>query len=227
MIQVKVAGTEWWYDEMPSPCPLCHHAIDARFLTGVVRQNNPMGTVVELVFQCPRNKCLQAFIGYYDGQYDRNLNAPVLFLRASAPFTPIPPTHPKDVAALSAQFVAIYGEATAAEARGLKQVAGCGYRKAVEFLIKDFCVKENPADAEAIKTQRLGTVIQERISDPNIKAMAARATWIGNDETHYVRIWTDKDMTDLKALMSLTVSCINTHLLTRKYVKEMPEGGAG
>src|SRR5437764_5766319 len=104
MIQVKVAGTEWWYDEMPSPCPLCHHAIDARFLTGVVRQNNPMGTVVELVFQCPRNKCLQAFIGYYDGQYDRNLNAPVLFLRASAPFTPIPPTHPKDVAALSAQF---------------------------------------------------------------------------------------------------------------------------
>jgi len=124
-------------------------------------------------------------------------------------------------------FVAIYGEATAAEARGLKQVAGCGYRKAVEFLIKDFCVKENPADAEAIKTQRLGTVIQERISDPNIKAMAARATWIGNDETHYVRIWTDKDMTDLKALMSLTVSWINTHLLTRKYVKEMPEGGAG
>jgi len=70
-------------------------------------------------------------------------------------------------------------------------------------------------------------VIQERISDPNIKAMAARATWIGNYETHYVRIWTDKDMTDLKALMSLTVSWINTHLLTRKYVKEMPEGGAG
>jgi hypothetical protein len=90
-------------------------------------------------------------------------------------------------------------------------------------LIKDFCVKENPKDEEAIKSQFLGTVIKERIADPNIKAMAKRAAWLGNDESRYVRIWEDKAITDLKALITLTVSWINTHLLTKKYVKDMPE----
>ena len=76
-VKFKVACDEWWCDEAPNPCPLCHHAIDARFLTGVVRQVHPMaGAVLELVFQCPRNACLQGFIGYYDGAYDRNLLRP-------------------------------------------------------------------------------------------------------------------------------------------------------
>jgi len=66
-------------------------------------------------------------------------------------------------------------------------------------------------------------VIQERIADPNIKAMAKRATWLGNDESHYVRKWDDPDMTKLKQLIALTVSWINTHQLTKRYVKDIPD----
>ena len=42
------------------------------------------------------------------------------------------------------------------------------------------------------------------------------ATWLGKDETHYVRIWNDKDIEDLKMLMQLTVYWISRELLTRK-----------
>lgn len=51
---------------------------------------------------------------------------------------------------------------------------------------------------------------------------ARRTAWLGNDETHYVRLWSGKDLEDLKALLALTVSWVNTHLLTKKYLKEMP-----
>jgi hypothetical protein len=54
-----------------------------------------------------------------------------------------------------------------------------------------------------------------------VKACAKRAAWLGNDETHYVRKWTDKDVRDLKILITLTINWINNVLLTRKYTAEM------
>jgi hypothetical protein len=45
----------------------------------------------------------------------------------------------------------------------------------------------------------------------------------GNDETHYVRQWEDKDITDLKTLIPPTVNWIETILLTRKYMQSMQQ----
>jgi hypothetical protein len=70
----------------------------------------------------------------------------------------------------------------------------------------------------------LGVCIAEFISDPSIKVCAERAAWLGNDETHYVRRWDDKDIADLKALFELTLSWIHTSLLTKHYLREMPKG---
>lgn len=64
-------------------------------------------------------------------------------------------------------------------------------------------------------------MIQTKIQDPNLKNCAERATWLGNDETHYLRIW-DKDIEDEKILITLCVNWIHNHLLTRGYVRSMP-----
>jgi hypothetical protein len=69
-------------------------------------------------------------------------------------------------------------------------------------------------------------VISEHIDDANIKASAARAAWLGNDETHYERRWTDKHIKDLKALIAVTESWVNTHLLTQQYLSAMPDPNA-
>ena len=69
---------------------------------------------------------------------------------------------------------------------------------ALEFLIKDYACLENPDKEEVIKKTLLGKCINEYILDSNVKACAKRATWLGNDETHYVRKWTDQDISDLK-----------------------------
>jgi hypothetical protein len=47
--------------------------------------------------------------------------------------------------------------------------------------------------------------------------------WLGNDGTHYMRTWQDKDINDLKLLVRLTASWIETVLLTEKYKQAMPK----
>jgi hypothetical protein len=82
-------------------------------------------------------------------------------------------------------------------------------------------INQEPAKAEEIKGKLLGKCIHEDVTDPNVKATAKLATWLGNDETHYIRKWEDKDINDLKILIRLTVNWIDNVLLTQKYLKEM------
>ena len=103
----------------------------------------------------------------------------------------------------------------------LDQVAGMGYRKSLEFLVKDFLITQRPTDEENIKKTMLGACINNYVDDPRIKSVASRATWLGNDETHYVRKWIDKDIEDLKILIKLSVNWIENVLLTEKYTKDM------
>jgi hypothetical protein len=214
----------WQVDVAPNDCPICHRAIDPRFLAGVYREQDYHHAIAELVFQCPHHSCLHVFIGRYAVTYEpMNRSNASLELRATTPYSPLPPAHPPAVEKLSPQFVEIYRQAAAAEGWRLGEIAGGGYRKALEFLIKDYAISLHPTEAEAIKSKLLMPVISEYIDDANIKASAARAAWLGNDETHYERRWSDKDIEDLKKLIAVTESWVNTHLLTQQYLKDMPD----
>jgi hypothetical protein len=54
--------------------------------------------------------------------------------------------------------------------------------------------------------------------------VAKRAVWLGNDETHYERLWEGKTIEDLKRLIDLTVHWIAMEIDTEDALKEMPEG---
>jgi hypothetical protein len=47
--------------------------------------------------------------------------------------------------------------------------------------------------------------------------------WLGNDETHYVRKWENKDINDLKRLIAMTVAWVEIELFTVQLEKDMPE----
>jgi len=105
----------------------------------------------------------------------------------------------------------------------LDQIAGVGYRKALEFLVKDYCILLDPTSRDAIQNEFLGATIDRRVTESNVKQCAKRAAWLGNDETHYVRKWEDKDISDLKILIALTMNWIRSAVLTEKYLKDMSE----
>jgi hypothetical protein len=124
---------------------------------------------------------------------------------------------------ISPTFCEIYEEAHKAEQFGLEQICGVGYRKALEFLIKDYLITNRPADDAAIRKTLLGPCIENYVTDPRVKEIAKRAAWLGNDETHYERRWIDKDLNDLKTMIRLALHWIEAEALTAEALKTMPD----
>lgn len=127
----------------------------------------------------------------------------------------------KEIKDLSPNFIKIYSEAEFAEQEKLLEICGVGYRKALEFLIKDYLIKNFSEKEAEIKSKSLGDCIKELINNPRIKEIAQRATWLGNDETHYFRRWEDKDLEDLKRLLDITIHFISMEIEADKYTEEM------
>ncbi len=210
------------YDHDPDSCPICHQGIEPRCVTfNVVSDDRGTPFVLELIFRCPRQACQRAFIATYRQSTLRHFPEGPFRLCSTAPYTVPPPKTADEVKALSPNYHAILSQSQAAEHWGLGQIAGVGYRKALEFLVKDYACHKNPGNAEKIQKVRISDVIKDFISDANIKTCAARATWLGNDEAHYTRKWTDKDIGDLKTLIRLTEAWVLNDLLTAKYLEGM------
>jgi hypothetical protein len=139
------------------------------------------------------------------------------------PQRPRSPNLPKEIAGVSQVFVTVYGQASWAEQNGNTEIAGVGYRKALEFLIKDYLIRKYPDKENTIKRTLLGTCIRTYADDTRIKTVAERAVWLGNDETHYERLWEGKDISDLKRLINLTVNWIVMEIETETALSEMPD----
>lgn len=123
---------------------------------------------------------------------------------------------------LSPMFCKIYNEAYAAEQMDLMEITGVGYRKALEFLIKDYLISANPDQENTIKSKFLGNCIKEDISEQRIKDVANRAVWLGNDKTHYIRKWEEKDVSHLKSIIDLCLHWIEAEIATRQLLDDMP-----
>ena len=113
---------------------------------------------------------------------------------------------------LSPNFVEIYHQSEKAENMGLTEICGLGYRKALEFLVKDYAITFNPGDSDTIKRKLLSPCINDHIDNKRIKSLATASAWIGNDETHYIRKHEDYNLGHLKAFISAIVSYIDSEL---------------
>ena len=128
------------------------------------------------------------------------------------------------ICSLSPSFEKIYNEAFAAEQMSLMEVCGVGYRKALEYLVKDYAVEGKDEKTSAdIKSSFLGQCIENYVRDSSVKAVAKRAAWLGNDEAHYIRKWENKDVRDLKGLIRLTIRWIEQEKETASLLEEMKE----
>ncbi len=204
MSQINLSGTFKTVQE-PNKCPRCHHAISPIFLTYKVVNNFS----TDVAFQC--TYCKHIFITNY---IDRNPGV-------SLPKEYKEINFEKEIEDISSNFIEIYNQSIEAETQNLSQLTGIGLRKSLEFLIKDFLVYKKPEDEENIKKTQLSRCINNYIDDVKLKQISERATWLGNDETHYVRKWEDKDIKDLKLLIQVTVNMIHNDLLTEKYLSDM------
>lgn len=182
----------------PDVCPICKSKIAAEILYSVYQTEN-----LKYTFDfCP--SCNNVFIATHDSWGNVVLCEPNRFVEKA--FT-------DELATLSPQFVKIYNQASAAEGSSLDEIAGIGYRKALEFLIKDFAISQNSDDADKIKNMQLSPCINEYIDNAKIKQLAIKSAWLGNDETHYVRKFEDRDINDMKKFIDALVYFISMDLI--------------
>jgi hypothetical protein len=139
------------------------------------------------------------------------------------PTPPLAQKYDSEIDNLSPRFSDIYKQAARAEADGLTELVGIGYRKSLEILIKDWLIHENPADKDKISGQNISKCINEYVEDANLKECAKRAIWLANDETHYIRKWKDKDISDLKKLLNISLYWLSAHLASKRLIEDMPE----
>lgn len=139
----------------------------------------------------------------------------------SRPVEPVAPALEPSIHEISPSFCNIYAEAIKAEQFKLMQICGVGYRKAIEFLIKDFAIRSQPTERAVIEKTPLGQCIEKYVVDSKIKEVAKRATWLGNDETHYQRRWIHKNLNDLKIMIKLVLHWIDAEYLTAEALKSM------
>jgi len=237
MIQISTVcvtgGGSTEYIDPPNNCPLCHHAIEA-VPTGLAvhcisKERLPRPEDLQVVFRCPRIECHCLFIAYYDpaGATAQNMGGYGYWqLVRLGPQSHRARTFETEISTVSPSFVLIYNQSAAAQSIGLDLLCGPGYRKALEFLIKDFLKSlhpNNPAKHAEIENTQLGACIANHVQDAKLRLTASRATWLGNDETHYLKKWADKDVGDLKKLIELTLHWVSVEILTGDLERSMPD----
>lgn len=114
---------------------------------------------------------------------------------------------PDNLETLSPRFKKIYKQASRAENSGLDELSGFGYRKALEFLIKDYLIKNKMNDGQKIKSDSLNNCIK-RLNDSDLQNVSRISTGIGNDSTHYVLENPDLGLDDLKNYLDVTAQYI-------------------
>lgn len=194
-------------------CPICGATISPVFISAATACIDVDAPKVSVFNKCQH--CHDFFISIYTNIYKSGYldpyesNSPP----TSEPKEYQPKSHEQNIELLSTEFCEIYNQAAQTEFLELNKIAGMGYRKSLEFLVKDYAIHKNPNDSEEIKKMFLSPCIRKYIQDERINVLAEKAAWLGNDEVHYLRKHVDKDLIDLKQLIQAIIYYISMDLI--------------
>lgn len=214
-------------------CPFCKAKVTPRFDAALFRWKSYPKTYRFLAtFPCCQQ---QHFLNCdkldcYDGNPNEDLNN-TLYPRYDAEWTveDLPKIMlkknavPEAIRELSPAFEDVYNEAYAARQMGYSQICGGGYRKALEVLLKDYASFLHPDKRDEILRMELGNCIKQYIDSEAIQVFANRASWLGNDQLHYTRTWTELDIFDLETLVEQSITAIELEEKRKRLLQQMPK----
>ena len=197
IFQAKISSSVTRPVTVEDICPICKKPTNPDLVNSSYFPLTEDETHLVLTFRCLGCKHFwtEEFIAYLLNSYDRTYEIKHIKVITNLP-SDIPISD--DVEMVSPIGKQIYVQALKAEYEQLDHIAGIGYRKALEFFVKDFSIVTNPDDEGKIIKMSLKQVIEKYIKDEDLKTFALASAYIGNDEGHYYRNNPDKDFTDLK-----------------------------
>lgn len=135
---------------------------------------------------------------------------------------------PQEIEKISSISKDIYIQCQVAEHEKLTQITGIGYRKFLEFLVKDYLINVLEINQEDIIKIPLSQAIN-KLDSEDIKSLAKASAWLGNDETHYNKKYLDKDLEDMKVFiraLTLHLSSKYSSKIASEFIKENSSKGS-
>ena len=210
--------------ENPNICPHCHVANEPRelFKWFDKKEDKLLST-----WECRFNQCGRIFVvshindntGFY--KIERNLNG-----LPKGPIWPKPILNLKDGRTIDtdeetdSKFIKTYLQSLEAESNGYDEIAGMGFRKAIEYLVKDWSIQTNPTEKEKILGLWLSSIIKKYFTG-DLKEILERAYWLGNDHTHYNKLFEDYNIDHLKELIDLVMVELDRDYKKRNYIENI------
>ena len=194
--------------DLATSCPVCGVSLKPDVISAIVLvdeedDENNKGFILNYCSEC--NEC-------FISRHTYNEYTDIYEFKSSAPMNYFKQSFSSDIEKLSPNFVSIYNDSLHAESLGMTSICGMGYRKALEFLVKDFAISNNPDSEKEITELALAKCIDTYIDNPKLKSLAKASAWLGNDETHYVRKHPQYGTAELKAFINAFVTFIDAEL---------------
>jgi hypothetical protein len=205
----------------PNMCSICHHdSFKPEFLFGTFVRGDSSGYFLECVFQCTNSNCNSLLIGYYKRVHIR---VPFELIKVSPTQTQTKEKNfSPEINEVSKRFVTLYNQLFIAEQKDIEFILGIGYRKALEFLIKDFLIFIDPNAREKVENASLRYCIK-KIDNKSISGISDKVTWLGNEADQYTRQWDGKDVNELKKMIDVTSTYITANIQLKKHMDRLNE----
>lgn len=190
-IQINNMGTFSDYEiDIPDICPFCGVAMDPRLISAsyaeISRKNS---FVITVTLQCTRCENLFHIDKAENGQ---------LTVMPQRPYFDLD----KRIEVLYPTFSKIYLQSLQAQAEGLTEICGMGYRKALENLVKSYLIEKSSSNSQRILQEPLSQSIA-KIEDNSIQALAKAGAWLGNDQVHLLKKHPEYDVETMKQFIKV------------------------
>lgn len=207
-----IADSTFYFEgPMPIECPHC-----GSFVSPVIRNVTGFNYRSDRTIYCVTFKgdcCTKDFFGLYD--IDNHSGSP----RKGEILTIYPTTKsyqlPKAIHEISPRFIEMYEQCYAAEQNGHLDLAGSGYRNALEILVKDFAINELGHSPNEVTKKKLADAIKSYLPSIDLQQSADVIRILGNDYTHYEQRYDDVMFPILKAYVDIFIKSIETTYLIK------------
>lgn len=210
-VNFLVNGTNYFVGPKPIECPYCGSFVSPvlRNVTGFTYSDNKTIYLTTFRGDC----CNKDFFGLYD-------IIPSASSIANGSLLTIYPSHksqllPDAIHKISPRFVSLYEQCYIAEQSGHLELAGTGYRNAIEILVKDFAINELGNSQPEVAKKKLADAIKTYLPSIDLQQSADVVRILGNDYTHYNQKYDDVSFPVLKAYVEIFIKSIETTYLIK------------
>lgn len=195
--------------KLPKHCPHCDTSVSNEPIKTIVYYEQYLQNQAYSIHYCPSCNHIFFSLAHADdfSRYPHSYSCVSTF-----PHRQIENQFADSISAKFPNFINIYNQALNAENESLNDIAGMGFRKALEFLIKDYAIFRNPEKEDEISKMSLSSCINTYIDNPKLVTLSKASSWLGNDQVHYFKKHDDYDTVHLKSYIEAIAYYISCEL---------------